>query len=278
MIIFKQARQLNTHLQTQKSSGKKLGFVPTMGALHQGHLQLIEHANAQNDITVCSIFVNPTQFNNPEDFQKYPKTLEKDIELLMGAECHILFIPDKEQVYPEGYTPPHYELGYLEAILEGFHRPGHFQGVCQVVDLLLNIVQPHNLYLGQKDYQQCMVLSRLLELRGSREKLHFVPTKRESDGLAMSSRNLRLNETQRQLATAIYQVLKLLKENIQKQSIPDLQQAGRQQLEEKGFIVDYVAIRNAQTLQEAHSTNEPLIGLIAASLDSIRLIDNERLN
>lgn len=278
MIIFKQASQLTTYLLTQKKSGKKIGFVPTMGALHQGHLQLIEHANAGNDLTVCSIFVNPTQFNNPEDFQKYPKTLEKDIELLIGAGCAILFVPIKEEVYPANYIPPHYDLGYLENILEGEHRPGHFQGVCQVVDLLLNIVKPDNLYLGQKDYQQCMVLTRLLEIRGSQEHLHFVPTKREADGLAMSSRNLRLNESQRELATAIYQVLKHLKENIQNLSILDLQQAGRQQLEQKGFTVDYVAICHAETLEQAHSTQVPLIGLIAASLDTIRLIDNERLN
>ena len=278
MIIFKQAPQLTTYLQTQKKSGKKIGFVPTMGALHQGHLQLIEHANVGNDLTVCSIFVNPTQFNNPEDFQKYPKTLDRDIELLIGAGCDVLFIPTKEEVYPANYTAPHYDLGYLEHVLEGQHRPGHFQGVCQVVDLLLNIVHPDNLYLGQKDYQQCMVLTRLLEIRGSQEHINFVPTKRETDGLAMSSRNLRLNESQRELATAIYKVLKFLKENIQSQSIPDLQQAGRQQLEQKGFAVDYVAICNAETLQQAHSTTEPLIGLIAASLDTIRLIDNERLN
>jgi len=278
MIIFKQARQLTTYLLKQKASGKKIGFVPTMGALHQGHLELIAQSNAGNDLTVCSIFVNPTQFNNPEDFQKYPKTLERDIELLIGAGCSILFTPVKEEVYPANYVPPHYDLGYLENILEGFHRPGHFQGVCQVVDLLLNIVHPHNLYLGQKDYQQCMVLSRLLEIRGSQEHLHFVPTKREADGLAMSSRNLRLNATQREIATTIYSVLQYIRQNINTYLIPDLLLAGRQKLEEKGFTVDYVAICNAETLQEAHSVSEPLISLIAASLDTIRLIDNERLN
>lgn len=278
MIIFKQARQLSEYLQTQKNLGKKIGFAPTMGALHKGHMQLIEQAAANNDLTVCSIFINPTQFNNPEDFQKYPKTIEQDIELLTGYGCDILFLPTKDEVYPANYVAPHYDLGYLENILEGQYRPGHFQGVCQVVDLLLNIVQPQNLYLGQKDYQQCMVLSRLLEIRGSGEQLHFVPTKREDDGLAMSSRNLRLNESQRVLATAIYQVLTFLKANITKLPLTDLRLQGRQQLEEKGFTVDYVAISNANTLQEAHSTNEPLIGLVAAFLGPIRLIDNERLN
>jgi pantoate--beta-alanine ligase len=278
MIIFKQARQLSEYLQIHKNLGKKIGFAPTMGALHKGHLQLIEHATAANNLTVCSIFINPTQFNNPEDFQKYPKTIEKDIALLETAGCDILFLPTKVEVYPEGFVPPHYNLGYLENILEGLHRPGHFQGVCQVVDLLLNIVLPNNLYLGQKDYQQCMVLSRLIEIRGSKEQLYFVPTKREVDGLAMSSRNLRLNEIQRNLATSIYQVLTFLKENITNMPISELQQIGRQQLEAKGFTVDYVAICNAQTLKEAQSTNEPLISLIAASLDTIRLIDNERLN
>jgi pantoate--beta-alanine ligase len=278
MIIFKQAHQLTTYLQTQRKSGKKIGFVPTMGALHQGHIQLINHANAESDVSVCSIFVNPTQFNNPDDFAKYPKTIEQDIELLTAADCNILFIPTKEEVYPSNYKPSHYKLGYLENILEGLHRPGHFQGVCQVVDLLLNIVPTDFLYLGQKDYQQCMVLARLIEIRGSIEKLRFVPTKREESGLAMSSRNLRLNINQRHIATTIYRVLQYLKDNISKQPIPDLQEIGRQQLEEKGFLVDYVAICNASTLKEAHFENEPLIGLIAASLDSIRLIDNEPLN
>ncbi|HYH13619.1 MAG TPA: pantoate--beta-alanine ligase, partial [Flavisolibacter sp.] len=232
----------------------------------------------ENDLTVCSIFVNPTQFNNPEDFQKYPKTLEKDIELLIGADCDILFLPTKEEIYPADYVAPYYDLGYLENILEGAHRPGHFQGVCQVVDLLLNIVQPDNFYLGQKDYQQCMVLSRLVEIRGSHEQIHYVPTKREESGLAMSSRNLRLNDSQRELATSIYQVLQYLKANIGNQSIADLQQSGWQQLEAKGFTVDYVAICNAKTLKESQSKEEPLVGLIAASLDTIRLIDNLRLN
>src|SRR5215217_1370627 len=179
MIIFKQARQLTLHIESLRNNGKTIGFVPTMGALHQGHLSLIEHSKQKSDVTVCSIFINPTQFNNPEDFLKYPVTQEQDILLLANASCDILFLPQKEEIYQPGFEPKHYELGYLETILEGLHRPGHFQGVCQVVDILLNIVQPHFLFLGQKDYQQCMVISTLLELRGSKEKLIFVPTIRE---------------------------------------------------------------------------------------------------
>ena len=278
MIIFKQASQLTTYILTKKKEGKHIGFVPTMGALHEGHLSLIREAKSSNDIVVCSIFVNPTQFNSQEDFIKYPKTLEKDIVQLTGASCDILFTPVKEEVYPAKYAPAHYELGYLENILEGLHRPGHFQGVCQVVDLLLNIVLPHSIFMGQKDYQQCMVIARLLEIRGSGELLHFIATKREADGLAMSSRNLRLDHLQRQQAITISEVLTYIKENIGNESLKVLQNTGRSQLEQKGFVVDYVAICDAYTLKQADSTDQPLIALIAASLSNIRLIDNMRLN
>jgi pantoate--beta-alanine ligase len=278
MIIFKQAGQLTTYIKSRKNEGKRIGFVPTMGALHEGHLTLIRESKAGNDLTICSIFVNPTQFNNQEDFNKYPKTIEKDIEQLTTVACDILFMPAKEEIYPAAYKPKQYDLGYLEQILEGEHRPGHFQGVCQVVDLLLNIVQPDAIYMGQKDYQQCMVISKLLELRGSGEFLHFVPTKRETDGLAMSSRNLRLNELQRQHATTISEVLTYIKTNLNQHGLEELQNNGRQQLERKGFLVDYVSICNAHTLLPADSTSQPLIGLVAASLGGIRLIDNIALN
>lgn len=278
MIIFKQARQLTLYIDSLRKNGKTIGFVPTMGALHQGHLSLIEHSKQKADITVCSIFINPTQFNNPEDFLKYPVTQEQDILQLTKASCDILFLPQKEEIYHSGFEPKRYELGYLETILEGIHRPGHFQGVCQVVDILLNIVQPHYLLLGQKDYQQCLVISALLELRESKEVLIFVPTIREADGLAMSSRNMRLNEKQRILATAIFEVLTFVKENIAQQPIISLQRAAIQQLKDKGFSVDYVTICNATTLKEAETNDQPLIALVAASLDSIRLIDNMRLN
>ena len=150
--------------------GKTIGFVPTMGALHAGHISLIKASKNENPITVCSIFVNPTQFNDPKDFEKYPVTIEKDIDMLKEAGCDVLFLPSVEEMYPEGIvTENHYDLGYLETILEGKFRPGHFQGVCMVMQRLLKIVSRIDLYLGQKDYQQCMVIKRLIELMGERK-------------------------------------------------------------------------------------------------------------
>src|SRR6476620_9509378 len=154
MILFKKAAQLSGYLRKQKTNGLSIGFVPTMGALHSGHLSLIAASKKEQSITVCSIFVNPTQFNNPDDFKHYPVRIEEDIEQLLKSDCDILFLPSAEEIYPVGYAAKHYDLGLLETILEGHYRPGHFQGVCQVVDRLLEIIEPTSLYLGQKDYQQ----------------------------------------------------------------------------------------------------------------------------
>ena len=164
-----------------------------------------------------SIFINPTQFNDPTDFKKYPVTLEKDIVMLEAAGCDILFLPSVEEIYPDGTTTTmHYDLGYLETILEGHYRPGHFQGVCMVVHRLLDIVKPDNLYIGQKDYQQCMVIKRLIELIGMKDliQVNISPTLREPDGLAMSSRNMRLSDEERKNAVNIYQTLHFVKEQI----------------------------------------------------------------
>ena len=165
MILFKQAGAITEHLQRQKNIGKTVGFVPTMGALHEGHLSLINQCRSGNDITVCSIFINPTQFNNPEDFKHYPVTLSMDIEQLVASKCDILFLPSTSEIYPPAYLKKNYDLGSIEHNLEGYYRPGHFQGVCEVVDRLLDIITPDNLYLGQKDFQQCMVIKKLLEFR-----------------------------------------------------------------------------------------------------------------
>ena len=164
MVIFKEAEALSKSMGSDKNNGKKIGFVPTMGALHPGHLSLVKTSKQENDITVCSIFVNPTQFNNPEDLKHYPVTIEKDIEALLQVDCDILFLPPVSEIYPSYYQKKHYELGPMETILEGKFRPGHFQGVCQVVDRLLTIVDPDHLYLGQKDFQQCMVLKKMVSI------------------------------------------------------------------------------------------------------------------
>lgn len=278
MIIFKESTRINSHLQSLKKEGISIGFVPTMGALHDGHLSLIKRSKNENDVTVCSVFVNPTQFNNPEDFIHYPITIENDVKILTEAGCDLLFLPTVTEVYSKDYVKKHYELGNIENILEGFYRPGHFQGVCQVVDRLLEIIQPHSLYMGQKDYQQCMVIQKLLELTGRTDlNLKICPTQREEDGLAMSSRNLRLNENGRKQALNISKVLNFMKKEINHLPIPEIKDIAVKQLEKDGFLVDYVEISDAKTLEPANSKTNPLVGLVAASLNNVRLIDNMAL-
>jgi pantoate--beta-alanine ligase len=269
MILFKRAGDLSGWLQGQRSQGKSIGFVPTMGALHAGHISLIDISKKSTGITVCSIFVNPTQFNDPKDFQKYPITIEKDIYLLEKAGTDVLFLPEVDDLYPGGTANlEKYELGKLETLLEGKYRPGHFQGVCQVMRRLLDIVVPDDLFMGQKDYQQCMVVRRLLELRKYSTRLHPCPIVRETDGLAMSSRNMRLTATERAKAPAIYRALSLIQEaweNVvvarsgdggpdagsgsQKEVLEGLLLQARAILEEKGFRVDYVEVADAVTLE-----------------------------
>src|SRR5687768_414407 len=180
MIIFKQAAALSDYLKKQQATGGRIGFVPTMGALHDGHLSLIDACKKENDLVVCSIFVNPTQFNNREDFSRYPNTLDLDIAALVRAGTSVLFLPSEAEIYPAGHIKKHYDLGRLEHILEGKFRPGHFQGVCEVMERLLTLVHPDQLYMGRKDYQQCLVVGRLLELRSEehtselQSRLHLV--------------------------------------------------------------------------------------------------------
>ena len=285
MIIFRYAEPLARYIQQQKGANKQIGFVPTMGALHSGHIALIDRSKKETSITVCSIFVNPTQFNNAGDYQKYPNTIEKDIARLEAAGCDVLFLPAIEEMYPQGTTGlEHYDLGYLETLLEGKYRPGHFQGVCQVMNRLLTMVQPHKLFMGQKDYQQCMVVSRLLQLMSSPSALITCPTLREADGLAMSSRNMRLSPEDRQKATTIYKCLLRIKEECnQGIAWPVIKEKVMQLLTDAGFTVDYVELADAKTLQPATATmamnyQGDRVALIAAFLHEVRLIDNMLLS
>jgi pantoate--beta-alanine ligase len=280
MIVFKQAGELTEYLERQRSKGKTVGFTPTMGALHEGHISLVRSSQTENDITICSIFINPTQFNNSEDLRLYPVTIEKDIEMLVAAGCDILFLPDRSEIYPEEYKARHYNLGELENILEGFYRPGHFQGVCQVVERLLDIVITDNLYLGQKDFQQCMVIKKMIEITGKEDavKLKIMPTIRETDGLAMSSRNLRLSKEERSLALTIYNELCTIKAGKKNFSLEELKKNAVGHLEEKGFGVDYVEICNANDLSVAYRNDGELVALVAATIGQVRLIDNMLLN
>lgn len=277
MILLKTAADLRRHLLQLASTGDSIGFVPTMGALHNGHLSLIEASKKANAVTVCSIFVNPTQFNDPKDFEKYPVTIENDIVLLEKAGTDILFLPSVNEIYPNGTSHlPAYPLGYLETILEGKYRPGHFQGVCQVMDRLLTMVDADQLYMGQKDYQQCMVVQQLINYRQFKVKLLPCPTLRETDGLAMSSRNQRLNATERQQAVAVSQALTMVKNEIAAGNPAPLLQKAEQMLRDNGFKIDYVAIGSAADLRPIAQWDgqQPLVTLAAAYLNEVRLIDN----
>lgn len=281
MIICKTTTLLHKAFASlKKNKSTSVGFVPTMGALHQGHISLIEACKQKADITVCSIFVNPTQFNDIKDFEKYPITIEQDILLLVKANCDILFLPSVKEIYPEGLEKlKHYDLEFLEEILEGKYRKGHFQGVCNVVERLLIAVQPTILFLGQKDYQQCMVIKKLIELMHWQNKLsvEIVSTKREASGLAMSSRNKRLNEIEIENATAIFKALMYIQKNISSAPINTLKQNAENILKENGFEkIDYVTICNAKTLMPITTFNNTIthVALIAAFLGDVRLIDN----
>jgi pantoate--beta-alanine ligase len=278
LIIFKKRQDLSDFLA---KNGKKLGFVPTMGALHKGHISLIETCKKASELTICSIFVNPTQFNNKEDFAKYPITIENDIALLELHGCDVLFLPTFDEIYPEkGKKLLNYDLGYLETILEGKYRPGHFTGVCQVVHILLQMVQPHVLFLGKKDYQQCMVIRKLIEITGLNTHVQVCETFREEDGLAMSSRNMRLSEEERKMAPEIWQQLQYLAKNIKSGDVTTLTSAAAKNLQSKGFVIDYIAIANADTLELVDNWDgtAKIVALVAASINKIRLIDNLILN
>lgn len=281
MIIFKQAARLQEKLRQEREKGHSIGFVPTMGALHKGHLSLIEKSRQDTGITVCSIFVNPTQFNDPRDFEKYPVTIEKDIELLISAGTDILFLPSVTEIYPDGMDHlEQYDLGYLETLLEGRYRPGHFQGVCQVVSRLLGRVNPDKLFMGQKDYQQCLVVEKLLRLTGSGATLVPCPILREADGLAMSSRNMRLPPVDRQLAPLIHQALDTIREKLRPGPLAPLADAATELLVRNGFRPDYLEFAHPDNLSPATEWDgkQGLMVLVAAFLGEIRLIDNMILN
>jgi pantoate--beta-alanine ligase len=248
-----------------------------MGALHDGHISLLERSKNQTEITVCSIFINPTQFNDKKDFEKYPTSIEQDINKIESVGTDILFFPGTDELYPKGITRlEQYDLGYLETILEGKYRPGHFQGVCQVMERLLKIVKPDKLFMGQKDYQQSLIIKQLLMANGAEIELLVCPTIREPSGLAMSSRNSRLHEPERKTASLIYESLKFTKENLRQGELSTLKKQAISFLSEKDFIVDYFEIADASTLQPVNSWDgrQKLIALVAVYLNEVRLIDN----
>jgi pantoate--beta-alanine ligase len=279
MILIKTVPELQNWIVKQHQKGAKIGFVPTMGALHNGHISLITNSKKQNLLTVCSIFVNPTQFNDSADFEKYPQTIESDLLALEKVGTDLVFLPTQAQIYPNGIAErPIYDLGNLENVLEGIYRPGHFQGVCQVVERLLELVQPQKLFLGQKDFQQCMVISKLLAIKQSAIELVICPTLREASGLAMSSRNMRLTDDGRKKAAMIFQVLSNIQNQLNTQtSISQLLASGKTLLLETGFeSIDYLDLVEAQSLEPINQWDPQMQGvlLIAAYLEGVRLIDN----
>ncbi len=279
MVLFRKRNDLEKWLESQRLRGSSIGFVPTMGALHEGHSSLVRAARSDRGVVVCSIFVNPTQFNDPKDFEKYPITTGPDIKRLLADGCDALFLPAVSEIYPEHDGPiPHYDLGFLETLLEGAFRPGHFQGVCRVVEKLLKIVEPDRLYLGRKDYQQCMVISRLVEIMDKKEDIRVVicPTLREDDGLAMSSRNMRLSTSQRKTAVEIYNMLSMLKHEFKPGPLSALISKANLQLETAGFRIDYISLADAYNLAPVDNWDgrQHIVALVAAFLGDIRLIDN----
>lgn len=275
MLIFREQAPLTAYLSTIRSRGTRVGFVPTMGALHAGHLSLVEAASRHADTVVVSIFVNPTQFNDPEDFEKYPVRTDQDIRLLTGSTADVLYLPDAAQVYGKGGPEPvHYDFGRLETVLEGAHRPGHFQGVGQVMERLLTQVPADCVAMGRKDYQQILIVSKLIELLHLKTKMIPCPIVRESDGLAMSSRNLRLSTPARAVAPELYKALRYLSMQLHELPFAELRSRAVARLEKAGFRVEYLAL----TTGDLEPVDGPVHGsqvlLAAAWLDGVRLIDN----
>jgi pantoate--beta-alanine ligase len=277
MEIFKQIAPLKAYLKGLKRQGKSVGLVPTMGALHEGHLSLVKASQSHNQITVSTIFVNPTQFNNPADLLKYPRTLERDTELLKEVRCDVLFSPENEELYPEKSVVK-LDFGHLDKVMEGEFRPGHFSGVGLVVSKLFHIIEPDHAYFGQKDWQQFAVISRLVDELKFNIRIHSVPTLREKDGLAFSSRNLRLNPEQRVSAGVFYQALVQAKKEIK---------AGKRIADVKNFVREFVEktpdVRheyfevaessNLNLLDNVNGAKRPIM-CIAGYVGEVRLIDN----
>ena len=277
MLLFKRVHDLQWYLQFIRSSNRKIGLVPTMGALHHGHLSLIRQSKVENNITICTIFVNPTQFNESTDLQKYPRTPSKDIQLLLEVGCDILFMPSESEIYPPGVEiRSNYIFGELEKVMEGAFRPGHFAGVAQVVGRLLDITNPDHLYMGQKDFQQVAIVKSMIKQRNQDLEVVMCPIIRENDGLAMSSRNVRLEPHIRKNATAIFQTLKAAQAAMNEKSPSQIKAMALQNLNIPDFRPEYFEIVDGHTLQPILSFEETdyPVACTAVWAGNVRLIDN----
>ena len=279
MQIIHTISQLRQYVQTAKQQGQTVGFVPTMGFLHEGHLHLVDTAKANNDVVVVSIFVNPLQFGPTEDFDAYPRDLNRDASLLRSHACDVLFAPSVEEMYPERILTT-VEVEGLGQVLCGVSRPTHFKGVTTVVSKLLNIVQPTRAYFGQKDGQQLFIIQRMVRDLNIPVEIIGVPTVRETDGLAKSSRNIYLNQDERKHATILYRTLKWAEDKIQtgERNAHKLIQVMREKIEsEPGVKLDYVGIVNTQSLQPVQKIEGHIMIAVAAYVGKARLIDNIQL-
>jgi pantoate--beta-alanine ligase len=271
---FTTRQNLGEYLAQLRSDGKTIGFVPTMGALHEGHLSLLAQAQQYTSEVVCSIFVNPTQFNDPKDLEKYPRPIASDIEKLERAGCDLLFNPDVNEMYAAN-EKWHLEIGELEHLLEGKFRPGHYQGVTQVVYKLFDIVKPDIAFFGQKDYQQFLVIQKMVEKLHLPVKLVMCPILREADGLAMSSRNIHLSADDRQHALVLSKTLNWLKQNFDRNKIPTLiRECETMMSAGPGVDLEYFEIANGDNLHAADQNTKNIVALVAAKVGKTRLIDN----
>ena len=280
MLIVTTINELLEVVEKWKRTGIKSGFVPTMGALHEGHLSLVDKSKQDNDVTVVSVFVNPIQFNNPADLQTYPRTEEEDFKLLAKKGVDMVFVPSVKEMYPEGEgkaSERKFDLGETAEILEGFHRPGHFQGVANVVYRLFNLIRPTRAYFGMKDFQQIIVIRNMIKSEGLDVEIVPCPIKRAEDGLALSSRNMLLDDNQRKIAPEIHRTLKESLHHSKTASVEEIVLAVESKLNslpgvkvESFDIVDAETLRNVETWDEA----KYIVGLITVYVGKIRLIDN----
>jgi len=275
MIIFKEQKELKKHLT--KLNNSLIGFVPTMGALHQGHISLIKESNKTCNITICSIYVNPTQFNNTDDFLNYPKTIKDDIKILQENNCDILYCPENTDLYKANEKPGVYSFNGIELYLEGKYRPGHFNGVATIVEKLLNIINPQKIFFGEKDLQQLMIIKTLVKQKNILTEVVGCPTIREENGLAKSSRNQHLSKIDREHCSVIYKQLLDFKSLFNKMDLSELKnQIITNITNENKIRIEYLELVNLDTFvpNEIPRKNLKYAVCIAVSISGVRLIDN----
>lgn len=275
MHIFKTKKEINGFVKQLQNNKQTIGFVPTMGALHSGHLSLVESALTQTDVVVVSIFVNPTQFNNPNDLKNYPRDLQKDAEMLENIGCHVVFAPSEKEIYPQEDTR-NFELNGLDKNMEGVFRPGHFNGVAKVISLMLDIIPADKAFFGLKDFQQVAVVKQLVKNLKLKTEIVSCPTVRENDGLAKSSRNLLLTPEHRNNASIIYKALSEIAKN-KHETIDKIKEMISQKINQSGlFKVEYLEIVNPETLLPVSNEKkeQQWVACIAVWAGDVRLIDN----